>query len=236
MDSSKIETILDWPMPNTIHDIRSFHGFVSFYKCFVWGFSTIMAPVIKCLKGDKFRWTIEAQNSFELIKKNVTKAFCLALLNFGKVFEVECVASHMGIDTVLSQEGKPISFFSEKLGKSKQKYSTYDKEFYAIYRALYHWSQYLLCKPFVLYFDHEALKFINHRHKLNKRHAMWVEFLQAYSFTIKHKAGVQNVVLDALSRMHALLTYLHVKKIRFDIVKELYCDDEDFGDIWKACV
>ena len=140
MDPSKIETILDWPVPNTIHDIRSFHGLVSFYKYFVWGFSIIMAPITECLKGDKFCWTSEAQNSFKLIKKKVTKALCLALLDFSKVFEVECDASHTSIRAVLNQEGKYIAFFSEKLGKSRQKYSTYDKEFYAIYRALYHWS------------------------------------------------------------------------------------------------
>ena len=58
----------------------------------------------------------------------------------------------------------------------------------------------MLYKPFVLFSDHEALKFINHHHKLNRRHATWVEFLQAYKFTIKHKASVHNVVADALSR------------------------------------
>ena len=91
-----------------------------------------------------------------MIKKKVIEAPCLALSNFGRVFEVECDASHMGIGAVLNQEGKPIAFFSEKLGESRQKYFTYDKEFYTISRALYHWSQ------FVLNFDHEALKFINH--------------------------------------------------------------------------
>ena len=73
-------------------------------------------------------------------------------------------------------------------------------EFYVIYRALYHWSQYLLAKSFVLFSDHEALKFINHQHKLNQRHATRVEFFQAYNFIIKHKAGIQNVIVNALSR------------------------------------
>ena len=49
---------------------------------------------------------------------------------------------------MLSEEGKPIAFFSEKLNESRRKYSTYDKEFYAIICALDHWSHYLLPNEF----------------------------------------------------------------------------------------
>ena len=160
-----------------------------------------------------------------MIKKKVTEAPCFSLPDFNKVFEVECDASQFGIGAVLSQEGRPIAFFSEKLNEAKRKYSTYDKEFYAIYRALFHWSQYLLYKPFVLFSDHEALKFINHQHKLNRRHATWVEFLQAYNFTIKHKAGVHNVVADALSRRHAQVTSMQVQVVG-EILK--VCADKPF--------
>ena len=222
MDRSKIEAITNWPTPSSIHDVRSFPRLVSFYRRFIRGFSSIMAPITECLKGDKFKWTSVDEESFELIKKKVTEAPCLVLPDFNKVFEVECDASQVGIGAVLSQEGRPIAFFSEKLNEAKRKYSTYDKEFHAIYRALFHWSQYVLYKPFVLFSDHEALKFINHQHKLNRRHATWVEFLQAYNFTIKHKAGVHNVVADALSRRHALMTSMQVQVVGFDVLKELY--------------
>ena len=84
----------------------------------------------------------------------------LALLCFDKVFEVECDASGIGIGGVLVQEGRPLAFFSEKLDDSKRKYSTYDKEFYAIVRSLEHWSHYLVAKEFILHSDHEALKYI----------------------------------------------------------------------------
>ena len=67
MDPSKIEAILNWPILNSIFDIRSFHGLTSFYKRFIRGFSLIMAPIIECLKGDKFKWTSETQKSFKVI-------------------------------------------------------------------------------------------------------------------------------------------------------------------------
>jgi hypothetical protein len=235
MDPSKIEAIISWPVPKSLHDIRSFHGLASFYHHFIRSFSSIIAPITECLKGGKFQWNEEAQKSFELIKKKVTEAPVLVLPDFSKLFEVDCDASGVGIGAVLSQEGKPIAFFSEKLNESRRKYSTYDKEFYAIIRALDHWSHYLLPNEFLLHSDHEALKYLNSQQKLNSRHASWVEFLQPYSFSIKHKSGKLNQVADALSRRHSLLSTMEVQVLGFEVLKEMYKNDPDFGNVWESC-
>ncbi|PKI67469.1 hypothetical protein CRG98_012053 [Punica granatum] len=88
---------------------------------------------------------------------------------------------------------------------------------------------------FVLFSDHETLKYINGQHKLNNPHARWVEFLQAYTFVIKHKSGAQNQVADALSRRHTFLSSMEVKVVGFEVVKELYEKDPDFSKIWSEC-
>ncbi|GKB54830.1 RNA-directed DNA polymerase [Tanacetum coccineum] len=187
------------------------------------------------MKGGKFSWSQEAEAAFSLLKSKVTEAPVLILPDFEEVFEVHCDASGVGIGGVISQKSRPIAFFSEKLNDTRRKYSTYDKEFYAIVRSLEYWRHYLVSKEFILYSDHEALKYINGQHKLKPRHAKWVEFLQAYSFSIRHKAGALNKVADALSRKQALLSTMQVQIVGFEIFKELYGDDPDFAVIWKKC-
>ena len=104
-----------------------------------------------------------------------------------------------------------------------------------IIRSLEYWHHYLVSKEFILYSDHEALKYINGQHKLRPRHAKWVELMQSYSFSIKHKAGTLNKVADALSRRHALLSTMQVQTVGFEIFKELYVNDSDFASIWEKC-
>jgi hypothetical protein len=68
-------------------------------------------------------------------------------------------------------------------------YSIYDKEFYALIRALQVWQHYLWPKEFVIHTDHESLKYLKGQSKLNHRHAKLVEFMESFPYVIKYKKG-----------------------------------------------
>ena len=219
VDETKIEAVKSWPTPKTITEVRSFHGLASFYRRFIKDFSTITSPMTECMKKGNFLWNGAAQKAFESIKEKLCSTPILALPDFSQPFEVECDASGVGIGAVLIQGKRPVAYFSEKLGGARLNYCTYDKEFYAIVRALNHWSHYLRSSHFVLHSDHESLKYINGQQKLSLRHAKWVEFLQSFHFSSKYKDGKSNVVADALSRRYALLSTLEVRLLGFETMR-----------------
>ncbi|OMO50706.1 reverse transcriptase [Corchorus capsularis] len=106
----------------------------------------------------------------------------------------------VGIGAVLMQGGKPVAYFSEKLNGAALNYPTYDKELYALVRALQTWQHYLWPKEFVIHTDHESLKYLRGQQKLNKRHAKWSEFIESFPYVVRYKQGKENVVADTLSR------------------------------------
>ena len=74
-----------------------------------------MAHVTECMKGVKFQWTSEVEESFQRIKEQLTTAHILVLPDFSQPFELHNDASKVGIGAVLSQAGKLVAYFSEKL-------------------------------------------------------------------------------------------------------------------------
>jgi hypothetical protein len=154
---------------------------------------------------------------------------------FQKVFELECDASGIGLGDVLLQEGKLVAYFSEKLSGASLRYSTYDKELYALVRTLQTWQHYLWPREFIIHSDHEALKHIRTQTNLNLHHASWVEFIESFPYIIKHKNGKENIIADALSHRYTMLSQLEFRIFGLQTMKDQYVDDADFKDIFIHC-
>ncbi|RDX78286.1 Tf2-9, partial [Mucuna pruriens] len=169
-------------------------------------------PTPKAVKG--FRWEESQERAFQALKERQANFPIFALPNFSKTLELECGISNVGVRAVLLQEGHPITYFSEKIKNGYINFSTYDKELYPL--------------EFVINNDHEDLQHLRSQNKLNKRHAKWVEFLEQFSYVIKHKQGKVNIMANALSRRHSLLSLLETKLLGFEHLEEIYLKDEFF--------
>ena len=93
----------------------------------------------------------------------------------------------------------------------------------------------MIPKEFVLYYENHDLQFIKSQPKLNQRHVKWVEFLQKFTFVIKHTSGKSNKLADALSIVNMVLQEVKVITLGFEKLIDMYKEDSYFKDIYAAC-
>ena len=152
----------DFNRPNDAKGVKSFVGFLGFYRRFLPNFSELVEPLADLLhKGVDFFWGPEQEQAFMRVQQLLESA---ELANFRQ--ECQCIvttdASNVGIGAVLTQqdgeiESPPVAYFSKRLQKAQRNYSTGEKETLAIVEALERWYPLLYGRRFLVRTDHSAL-------------------------------------------------------------------------------
>ncbi|KAL0462763.1 UNVERIFIED_CONTAM: Transposon Tf2-11 polyprotein [Sesamum latifolium] len=124
----------------------------------------------------------------------------LALPDMSKPFVVETDASDFALGGVLMQGGHPVAFESRKLKDVERRYSVHE-ELLVVVHYLILWRHYLLGSPFVVKTDSTAVSHFMTQPKLTSRQTRWQELLSEFHFVLEYRAGSNNHVADALSRM-----------------------------------
>ena len=237
-DPSKIDSILEWPVPKTIKQVKGFLGLCGWYRRFIHNFAdaTFHMNATTSTKK-KFEWTAEAQTEFEKLKQLLTTAPILHNADYKKKFYLHCDASNFGIGAVLvqlSDDGAemPVSFFSKKLNKSQRNYSVTEKECLAAMLAIKKYRCYLELQEFEIITDHSSLLWLMKQQDLNGRLARWAFKLQGYKFTISHRKGKDHVVPDALSRNPEFeIASIELANPPIDLNSEFFNNDPDYVDL-----
>jgi hypothetical protein len=82
---SKIQAVLDWPVPTTVTEVRQFLGFVNYYRKHIPRYSHICKPLYNLTKDvASMEWTVQCQVAFDSLRFAVTKSPVLMLPLTGK--------------------------------------------------------------------------------------------------------------------------------------------------------
>ena len=221
-DPKKIEAVASWQRPGHVSELRSFLGFVSYYRRFVEGFAKLAAPLhqlVAELAGTKSKrrsgqalgtaWTSKCEESFEALKAKLVSAPVLAYADFSHPFILEVDASHSGLGAVLSQETdgrvRPVAYASRGLRPTERNMSNYSSmklEFLALKWAMTEkFREYLLGNRCIVYTDNNPLSHLQSA-KLGATEHRWAAQLASFDFEIKYRSGRCNKNADALSRQY----------------------------------
>jgi len=137
VDPAKVQEVLDWKVPTSVHEVRSFLGLAGYYRCFILEFSKISKPMTRLLqKDEKFVCTPECGEAFHKLRTLLTSAPVLAQPDIEKPFDVFCDASSISLGCVLMQEGHVSAYASCQLRKHEVNYPTHDLELAMVVHAL----------------------------------------------------------------------------------------------------
>jgi hypothetical protein len=102
IDPSRVEAIQALAIPKSRKEVQSFLGKINFLRRFVSNFVEVVKIITTMLrKENEVRWNVEAQNSFEKIKKALTEALVLISPNYAKDFLIFSFSSFDTMAVVL---------------------------------------------------------------------------------------------------------------------------------------
>lgn len=208
MDVSKIQPVLDYPVPKTVKDVRRLLGLAGFYQKFLPNYSEITTPITNLLKkgAKKFVWTREADVALEKLKTALVSAPILANADFNLPFIIETDSSDLAVGAVLAQvqngERKPIAYYSKKLSSTQRRYSATERECLAVLLSIENFKHFIEGSQFIIQTDAMSLTFLKTMSIESKsaRIARWALKLSKYDMLLEYKKGSDNIPADALSR------------------------------------
>ncbi|KAL0222687.1 hypothetical protein P9112_002077 [Eukaryota sp. TZLM1-RC] len=212
IDPSKIETVRNLAPPTSVPELRSFIGSINFLRDWLPSVSKELAPLTALLKNKPKRIKLGPQEfqCFNNIKEMVINSLPLALPDADDTILVSTDASNKAIAGIIWKELEPsppgtclskrkvmpVSFYSRILTSSQQRWSTLQKELFAIVMTLNqpNLSSFLLTKYLTIFCDHKNLAYLFSCSDNNRIVLRWIPVFHSFSFDCVHIEGIGRTI------------------------------------------
>ena len=197
VDPEKSKAMKDWPVPTNASAVRSFLGFLGYYRKFIKDFGTLAAP-LHSISGSKsqWQWTTVEQNSFDLLKKAMISDPVLVCPDDKFTFHIWPDASPWAVGGVLTQDHgsghQPIAYEYHKLSKSELNYPHHEKEILAMLHCLRKWRYYFEGRKFIVHSDNTTVVRLSTVKDPHRRLQRWIQEYQYWSPDIVYEPGQFN--------------------------------------------
>ena len=215
---AKIEAILAWEPPADRKGLESFLGLTNYYSRLINNYAALAAPLTD-LHSKEVPYDLLSNPARLASFQSLKNALCSDSVmifhpDHNEPFRIECDASNQALGAALLQlrDGlwRPVGYASRKCRDSELNYPPMKLECAAMHFALSQFRHYVLgAKDVQVVTDQGALPWLYEQRaahaprNLPKMLEGWINNFSEYEFAISHRAGVNQVLSDALSRLHA---------------------------------
>ncbi|XP_070008745.1 uncharacterized protein [Nicotiana sylvestris] len=143
--------------------------------------------------------------AFEELNKRLVTTPIIVAPNWEQPFELMCDASDYEVGAVLGQRKDklmhPIYYASRTLSGAQLNYIVTEKEMLVVAFAFDKFRSYLIGSKVILYTDHATLRYLIEKKESKSCLIRWVLLLQEFDLEIRDCKGIENQVVDHLSRL-----------------------------------
>jgi RNase H-like domain found in reverse transcriptase len=193
---NKLVALLALDEPKNKKQLQSFLGFVNFYRQLWYHRSYVILPLAELTSEKaKLNWGPTQKEAFQWIRNTIARQVQLKYPNFSKPFDIYTDASDNQLGAVISQNRWPVAFYSCKLNRAQQNYTTMEKELLSVVETAQQYRHILLGATCRFFCDHKNLGFNNIKSERIRR---WRSTLEELVYTFTYHPGKDNTIADML--------------------------------------